>query len=99
MLGVIRSYGTSAGRTSGRSPDFAAAVQSLSLNGDRPQKVVIDLTGLTFIDSSGIRSLLDSKRRAEEHGVALVVRVPGDGQVRQVLELTGMDHVFTTATP
>ena len=72
--------------------DFEAAVQSL--NGDPLRQVVIDLGGLTFIDSSGIRTLLDSKRRAEEHGVVLVVRVPQEGQVRQVFELTGVDRVL-----
>jgi anti-sigma B factor antagonist len=78
--------------------NFEAAVKSLqSLNGDPLRKVVIDLAELTFIDSSGIRSLLDSKRRAEEHGLALVVRVPEAGQVRQVLELTGVDHVLDGA--
>jgi anti-sigma B factor antagonist len=77
---------------------FETAVQSLqSLNGEPLRKVVIDLAELTFIDSSGIRSLLDSKRRAEEHGLALVVRVPEAGQVRQVLELTGVDHVLDGA--
>jgi anti-anti-sigma factor len=75
--------------------DFEAAVQTLSADG--LQQVVIDLAALTFIDSSGIRSLLASKRLAEEQGLALVVRVPRDGQVRQVLELTGVDHVLDGA--
>lgn len=77
--------------------EFDAAVRALS--GDGLRQVTIDLAGLTFIDSSGIRSLLDSKRRAEEHGLVLFVRVPEDGQVRQVLELTGVDHVLDGAGP
>ena len=77
--------------------DFEAAVRALGA--DALRKVVIDLAELTFIDSSGIRSLLDSKRRAEEHGMALVVRIPAAGQVRQVLELTGVDHVLDGAGP
>jgi anti-sigma B factor antagonist len=77
--------------------DFDAAVRALS--GDGLRQVIIDLAGLTFIDSSGIRSLLNSKRRAEEHGIVLAVRVPEEGQVRQVLELTGVDDVFDGAGP
>ena len=77
--------------------DFEAAVRSLGKDG--LQEVVIDLAELTFIDSSGIRSLLDSKRQAEDQGMVLIVRVPEDGQVRQVLELTGVDHVLSGADP
>ena len=73
--------------------DFETAVRTLGQDGLR--QVVIDLADLTFIDSSGIRALLDSKRRAEEQGMALVVRVPEAGQVRQVLELTGLESHFT----
>ena len=72
----------------GGCDQFDAAVRMLGADGLR--KIVIDLAELTFIDSSGIRSLLDTKRRAEEQGLDLVVRVPENGQVRQVLELTGV---------
>jgi len=77
--------------------EFDAVVRMLGADGLR--KIVVDLAELTFIDSSGIRSLLDSKRRADAQGVDLVVRGPENGQVRQVLELTGVDHVLDGADP
>ena len=77
--------------------EFDAVVRMLGADGLR--EIVIDLSELTFIDSSGIRSLLDSKRRADAQGVALVVRGPENGQVRQVLKLTGVDHVLDRADP
>ena len=77
--------------------DFETAVRAL--NGDRLRELTIDLGELTFIDSSGIRALLESKRLAEEEGLMLLVRVPEDGQVRQVLELTGIVRVFDGTAP
>jgi anti-anti-sigma factor len=76
---------------------FDATVRELHVNG--LNALTIDLAGLTFIDSSGIRSLLETKRRADEEGLALLVRVPKDGQVRQVLELTGVDNVLDGVGP
>jgi anti-anti-sigma factor len=77
--------------------DFEAAVRALS--GDQLREITIDLAELTFIDSSGIRALLESRRLAEEEGLVLLVRVPENGQVRQVLELTGVDSVLDGAEP
>jgi anti-sigma B factor antagonist len=79
----------------GGCEEFEGVIRGLDGTG----KLVIDLAGLTFIDSSGIRALLASKRRAEEAGVELSVHVPENGQVRQVLELTGVDRVFNGAKP
>jgi anti-anti-sigma factor len=51
--------------------------------------VVADLRELTFIDSSGIRALWQTHARAEQDGVRLSV-IPGDGDVRRALTLTGV---------
>lgn len=56
--------------------------------------LVIDLAGLTFIDSSAIRALLDAHRRASEDGFERHVTLPPEGQVRRVLDLTGADQVL-----
>jgi anti-sigma B factor antagonist len=66
--------------------------QVISDAGDAPV-VVVDLTGVTFIDSSGLRALvsgrdsLESKRRS----MALVV---GDSPVARLLSLTALDKEF-----
>jgi anti-anti-sigma factor len=53
---------------------------------------VIDLRGLTFIDSSGVSGVLAAARRARDAGGRLVC-VPGPPSVRRVFELTGVDTV------
>ena len=51
--------------------------------------VVLDLRGLRFIDSSGLRIVLEAKRRADTAGARLVI-APGEGGVRRVFDLSGV---------
>jgi anti-anti-sigma factor len=51
--------------------------------------VRIDLRGLTFIDSSGLRALMMAKQRADSHGTKLSI-VPGPSRVMRVFELVGL---------
>jgi anti-anti-sigma factor len=51
--------------------------------------VVVDLTTVTFLDSSGISVLLAGRRAADERGVTYRVAGAG-GIVRKVLDLTGV---------
>jgi len=50
--------------------------------------VVIDLTAVEFIDSSGLRSLLTASRRAEGRNSVVVLRNPSAG-VKRLLSITG----------
>lgn len=53
------------------------------------ESVVVNLSEVAFLDSSGISALLRGRRSADEHHV--VYRVTGaDGLVRTVLEMTGV---------
>jgi anti-sigma B factor antagonist len=56
--------------------------------------LVLDMTATTFIDSTGVRALLQADRRAARSGSRLVV-VAGDGAVRRVLELCELDGRLT----
>ena len=51
--------------------------------------VVIDLAGLTFMDSSGIGAIARARRRLAASGTSLVVVRP-QPQVLRLLELTGV---------
>jgi anti-sigma B factor antagonist len=51
--------------------------------------VVLDLSALQFMDSSGARLAVRLESRAQMHGVHLSMR-PGPRAVRRVFELTGM---------
>lgn len=54
----------------------------------RELTIVVDLRGLTFIDSSGVHLIADASTRARRAGRALVV-VRGRPQVDRVFTLTG----------
>jgi anti-sigma B factor antagonist len=51
--------------------------------------LVVDLRGVTFIDSSAIHLLLRWADAADRDGLELRV-IPGDDRVRQVFEMTGV---------
>jgi anti-anti-sigma factor len=55
--------------------------------------VVIDLSGLRFIDSSGLHMLVRAERQLRASGGQLVL-VRGPRAVRRVFELTGLDRYF-----
>jgi anti-anti-sigma factor len=55
--------------------------------------VVLDLSELSFIDSSGLRALLRAWKRSQEDGGSLAI-VSGNGQVRNTMRLTGADEVL-----
>ncbi|GAA2330205.1 STAS domain-containing protein [Dactylosporangium salmoneum] len=56
-------------------------------------EVVIDLTSLSFIDSSGLGTLVGCWRRAKNTGASLAVANPND-DVRMTLEITGLDQIL-----
>jgi anti-sigma B factor antagonist len=56
--------------------------------------VVVDLSGLTFMDSSGISVLIVAHKRARNQGRKMTLRHPG-GPVAKVLAISGTDQVFS----
>lgn len=54
---------------------------------------VVDLSGVAFIDSSGVRELLLANRRTVEAGGMLVLRAPSPA-CRRVLEISGVMGEF-----
>lgn len=54
----------------------------------------VDLGDVTYIDSSGIASLVEAFQSARERGTAFVL-AGVRGSVRRVLELGRLDRVFT----
>jgi anti-sigma B factor antagonist len=65
-------------------------VELLTSDGD----VVVDLSGLTFMDSSGISVLIVAHKRARDQGRKLTLRQPR-GAVAKVLAISGTDQVFS----
>ena len=54
------------------------------------QVIILDLRGLTFMDSTGLRLLVAADSRAREGGHRLAI-VRGPEAVHRVLEITGLD--------
>jgi anti-sigma B factor antagonist len=73
-----------------------------SLSGGRTDETstyVIDLRALTFIDSSGLRSMIMADQRLRSEGSRFVI-VRGPDRVNQVLEMTGVaKHVELVDEP
>ena len=55
--------------------------------------LAIDLSGVTYIDSSGVTTLVEGLRSAHEHDTTFVLVKPS-AAVMQVLELARLDSVF-----
>jgi anti-sigma B factor antagonist len=69
---------------------FDRTVEALSHDA---RAVVVDLSALTFIDSSGLHALVRVWERSRADGLDLAF-VPGAEQVRHTMELTGLDRLL-----
>jgi anti-sigma B factor antagonist len=53
----------------------------------------LDLSGLTFIDSTGLSALLELHSTLDAAGVRLQITA-ADGPVRQAVQITGLSHLL-----
>ena len=57
------------------------------------RRVIVDLVGLTFLDSVGLGILTDYARRLRAEG-GVCAFVSSDPRILRVFELTGLDRIF-----
>lgn len=76
------------------APGFRQSLQEAQYVG--AQRVVVDLSGVEFLDSFGLGVLVGGLRRARMHGGRLVLAAPSD-RIRQILEITSLDTAFHLA--
>ena len=72
------------------------AMQSIEewIEQNLPNRMVLDLGGLSFMDSSGIAVMIRAKRRMDAlNGRLLVVNIPR--QAARVLETAGLDRYLS----
>jgi anti-sigma B factor antagonist len=63
-----------------------------------PELVVLDLRELSFMDSTGLRTVIGVERRLRACGGSLVI-IQGSPQVRRLFELSGITAHFEVVDP
>jgi anti-sigma B factor antagonist len=73
------------------APSLRAALLECSEEGQH--EIVVDLTRVDFIDSTGLGSLIGAQRRAHQHGGSLRL-VVNEGPLSRLFHITGLVRVF-----
>lgn len=73
------------------SPSVRAALMEAA--GEGKHDLIVDLTKLEFLDSTGLGALIGAHRRALEHGGKVRLAV-GEGPIARLLNITGLIRVF-----
>ncbi len=76
------------------SPQLRNTLHELLEN--RPPRIIIDLSDVSYVDSSGVGTIVELKRRAMRSG-SDVILVGLQTRVRSVFEITRLDKFFTIA--
>ena len=63
-----------------------------------PPAVILDLSGVSYIDTSGLATLLEASRIARQQGTRLVLHGL-HGQPRELLHFSQIDHLLDIAEP
>jgi anti-sigma B factor antagonist len=79
----------------GTAPTLVAALEAALTSWER--EIWVDLTGVTFMDSSGLHALMEIRDRLQRDGRRFAVIAPR-GPVRRVLELTALDRILPVFT-
>jgi anti-sigma B factor antagonist len=74
------------------SPTVRAALMDATDKGKR--HIVVDLTQLEFLDSTGLGALIGAHRRATEHDGSFRLIV-SDGPIARLLNITGLIRVLS----
>ncbi len=69
-----------------------------ALPGEGTTPVVLDLEGIGFMDSSGLRSLLEARQACADAGRSFAIANPSEA-VNRVLELVDLSGEFDRAEP
>ena len=73
---------------------FTRAVEAAMA--DRPEHVILDLRGLTFIDSSGLTAIMGLRSLLRKTTLTVM---RGPDSVQRVFEYTGLDSRLTFVSP
>ncbi len=101
MPGEIDNAGEGAGKGAGiaihgritveNSGEMSSTLANALRKG--PTKLSVDLSGVSYIDTSGLATLLEAAGKARKQGTRLVLNAIQD-QPRYLLEITHLDRLF-----
>jgi anti-anti-sigma factor len=74
------------------APSLEAAIATL-VDDAAVKRVVLDLGGLDFIDSSGLRVFVTTREALSQRGAALALR-GATSNVRRLLDITGLGEII-----
>ena len=90
--GNIQLFGLGGSLDIATSPSLRATLMEAA---DRAKhEIVVDLTQLEFLDSTGLGALIGAHKRAAEHGGSVRL-VAQEGQILRLLRITGLLDVFS----
>jgi len=75
------------------SPDIASRLNELIM--DKPPRLVVDLSRVTYIDSSGLAVLINAMQSVEDYG-GLFALAGVQESIRSIFESARLDQVFLT---
>jgi anti-sigma B factor antagonist len=75
----------------GSAPELDRELREIAQT--NPERLILDLSGLSFMDSTGLASIVEAQRVAQADGHELVLRHP-TRQVQRLFELTGLTDRF-----
>jgi anti-sigma B factor antagonist len=80
------------------APRLQSELAAVIANAAPASRVVVDMSGVEFCDSTGMNVLLSCLRQARERGGELELAAPRPA-VKKILQVTGLDTVFTVNLP
>jgi len=73
------------------STNIAAALQTMIEK--KPKRLVVDLAGVSYIDSSGLATLIEAMQNTQEYGGVFALAALQES-VRTIFEIARLDQVF-----
>jgi anti-anti-sigma factor len=80
------------------APVLHAAVSRIFEHGAAGARITLDLSGLVFIDSTGMAEIILTSQLCDRDGLELTV-IPGTRAVQRLFELTGLLDALPFAEP
>jgi anti-sigma B factor antagonist len=74
-------------------PFKAALKGAISADGELPDRLVIDLSAVRYLDSAGLGALLSVLKKARRFGIPVGLQ-GATGEVAEILELTLVTRIF-----